>query len=354
MTPEEWNRVCISIDGIDGTFDIDFNALKVKNQRSSFLKRNTELIGSLTIGSSKDSTFYGQITDLNILSAFSKENIIEYQKCGNLTDPEYIFKWNENDWKNKSTFFLESEDLCKPKKTVYDYEFKTKRSFEKGFKLCDRIGGIPYEEWNENKTINSEGLQNACPWFWLPVRFNQNKLLSESNPQEIISESQFNWSFGSPYDVENRPCLYMDHSLHTVSNSRCDGESCHICKLITPIKFKLDGLCENSIIDTEFSLEYDDDGTQDLNWNGFGGSAIKMNLTSRQWEIVDMLNLGVVLGRTLLEAPEPENYPLGEKAWEILNDTCVGPNQRLVLLLKFSHCTKVYYLFVFKRSKSSN
>lgn len=339
LTPEKWNRICLLIDGISGTFEVYFNSIKVKNEMYPFLGGTKEVNGTIVIGSSKDSKFYGEITDLNIWSNFSSENIKEYQECNNVTNNGYIFNWDKNNWKTELPLLKEKHGLCLSNYTVYNHSFNTKRTFDEGFKLCENLGGIPYQHWKENETINTKHIEDSCPWFWMPVRFFDNKLISNRN-QETILESDIHWSFGSPKESKKRPCLYMDNSKRTIGNTRCDSEACHICQLKTPINFKLDGLCKNSIIDHEFYIWYDF-STMDLNWSGFGGSAIIMNRITRQWEIVDQLNPGVVLGRTLLEAPESENYPLGKNAWEILNDTCVGPNQKITLNLKFSHCTKV-------------
>ena len=341
LVPEQWNKICIRIDGINGTFDVFLNSLNVKHQTSAILRGTKELNGTILIGSSTDSKFYGDLTDFNIWSKLSIENIKEYNECNNITNSEYIVKWNEIELKDNSVFLLENHKLCTHKATAYNYRFKTKRSFDKGFKLCDRIGGFPFQAWKENETIYDKNLMNSCPWFWVPIRYKDDKLVNRAQTSEAILTSEIKWSFGSPDDIRNRPCLYIDNSLNAaVSNTKCDSEACHICKLVTPANFKLDGLCENSVIDNEFYLHYDS-LTKDLNWRGFGGSAIVMNKRSRQWEIVDVLNMGIVLGRTLLETPEPENYPLGVNVWEILNDTCIGPNQTLSLNLKLSRCNEV-------------
>ena len=165
---------------------------------------------------------------------------------------------------------------------------------------------------------------------------------------KIILDSEINWNFGSPLDKAARSCLYMDNPSGTVGNAFCDSTSCHICDLTTLVNFKLDGLCENSIIDNEYYLYHynNDHVTWDIKWRGFGGSMMKMNIASRQWEIVDLMNPGVILGRTILESPDRENYPLGLHLWDILNDTCVGPNQKIVLNLKFSHCSKVNMMII--------
>ena len=310
-----------------------------------FSKDLNEVNGTIVIGSSKDSKFYGEIADLNIWSNFSSENIQEYQECKNVTNNEYIFNWNTNDWKTELPLLIERNIFCMSNGTVYNYRFKTKRPFDTGFKLCEKLGGIPYQNLKDNETFNTKYIENSCPWFWIPVKFIKNKLVSYMKNQETILESELNWSFGSPKDRTKRPCLYMDNSKRKIGNMRCDSEACHVCQLKTPINFKLDGLCKNSIIDHEFYI-WNNNSTMDLNWSGFGGSAIIMNRISRQWEIVDQLNPGVVLGRTLLEAPESENYPLGLNAWEILNDTCVGPKQKIILNLKFSHCTKVNKVYI--------
>ena len=74
LTPEQWNRICLLIDGISGSFEVHFNSIRIKNEIYPFLKGPKEVNGTIVIGSSKDSKFYGEIADLNIWSNFSKEN----------------------------------------------------------------------------------------------------------------------------------------------------------------------------------------------------------------------------------------------------------------------------------------
>ena len=84
LTPEQWNRICLLIDGISGSFDVHFNSIKVQNETYQFLKGHKEVNGTIVIGSSKDSKFYGEIAVLNIWSNFNSANIQEYQECKNV------------------------------------------------------------------------------------------------------------------------------------------------------------------------------------------------------------------------------------------------------------------------------
>ena len=337
ISPEKWNSVCFSINGIVGSFEIWFNSKIIKNGTFEFLRGNMKLNETVILGSLKDSIFYGQITDLNIWSNFNDESIEEYHECKTPTMSEDVLKWNEISWKNESIILREDRNMCMSNRNIHYYKFKTGRTYDEGFRLCDQLGGKAYLP--ENGTLNAKRLIDSCPWFWIPIRYGQNNWVSDID-KKIILDSEINWNVGSPLDKTTRSCLYLDNPVGTVGNTACDATCCNICELKTPLNFKLDGLCENSIIDDEYFLQYDS-GTKDINWRGFGGSMMRMNITSRQWEIVDQLNHGVILGRTILESPEPENYPLGLNMWDILNDTCVGPNQKIVLNLKFSHCNKV-------------
>ena len=157
-----------------------------------FSKDLNEVNGTIVIGSSKDSKLYGEIADLNIWSNFSSENIQEYQTCKNVTNNEFIFNWNKNNWKTELQLLMEKNVLCMSNGTVYNHRFNTKRPFDTGFKLCEKLGGIPYQNLKDNETFNTKYIENSCPWFWIPVKFIKNKLVSNRKNQETILESELN------------------------------------------------------------------------------------------------------------------------------------------------------------------
>ena len=120
LTPEHWNKICLLIDGISGSFEVHFNSIRIKNEIYPFLKGPKEVNGTIVIGSSKDSKLYGEIADLNIWSNFSSENIQEYQECKNVTNNEYIFNWNKNNWKTELPLIREKNGLCISNGTFYN------------------------------------------------------------------------------------------------------------------------------------------------------------------------------------------------------------------------------------------
>ena len=111
---------------------------------------------------------------------------------------------------------------------------------------------------------------------------------------------------------------------------------CHICGLSLPIRFKLSGLCQDSVIDSEYFLNIADDD-KELEFTGLGQTDIKKNPDTNLWEIVDVLNSSLVRARTAIETSSGREYPFGSLSWKALNDSC----DSLVTKYKLSKCSEV-------------
>ena len=121
-----------------------------------------------------------------------------------------------------------------------------------------------------------------------------------------------------------------------VGNDDCKVPYCHFCGLTLPTSFKLTGLCQGSIIDTEYLLDIAKDG-EVLEFSGFSQTDIKKNEDSNKWEIVDVLDSSIVRARTVEKSSSDREYPLGAMSWMSLNDSCGAG----VTKFKISECEKV-------------
>ena len=110
-------------------------------------------------------------------------------------------------------------------------------------------------------------------------------------------------------------------SVGYVGGDDCEVPYCHICGLSLPIHFKLAGLCQDSIVDSEYFLNIADT-EEELEFSGLGQTDIKKNADTNQWEIVDALNHSLVRARTAIKSSSSREYPFGAMFWMSLNDSC--------------------------------
>ena len=130
--------------------------------------------------------------------------------------------------------------------------------------------------------------------------------------------------------------MYAKKDPGYVGNDDCEVPYCHFCGLSLPISFKLTGLCQGSIIDSDYFLNIAENG-EELEFSGFGQTDIKKNADTKEWEIVDVLDASLVRARADMKTSSSREYPFGSVSWVTLNDSCsVGLNQ-----YKLSECEKV-------------
>ena len=121
-----------------------------------------------------------------------------------------------------------------------------------------------------------------------------------------------------------------------MGNDDCGVPYCHICALQLPVQFKLSGLCQDSVIDSEYLLKIDD-SEEELEFIGLSQTDIKKNPDTNLWEIVDALNSSLVRAITAIESSSDRIYPFGAISWKSLNDSCAP----VITKYKLSKCAQV-------------
>ena len=282
--------------------------------------------------------YFGDFTGLLIVPDYVPEDQIQiFLKCKDITAMEKkSLQGNYTIAGNITTTEQAYEDVCAEIEETNLKVFEKKREGKKGMDLCLNLGGSLNTSSSSYEEIIEQGRKQDCSVLWFPVNYNTEE---KQWKQYAYNNSLYNlmWSKNYPIKANSRGCAYLNMASGTLENDRCGVEQCHFCYFTKSTQFNLYGICKDSIIDQSYTLIVDK-LTDRIHWKGFGKTNLVKNTNTKQWEIVQVHQPFAVLGRTLQDAPENEFYPLGDRTWEIFNDTCIGLNNVSEKSLFFSSC----------------
>ena len=216
--------------------------------------------------------------------------------------------------------------------------FETIRGKYEAMNLCLELGGHLYSSASSYQEVLLLGQKHQCSFIWVPLHYDTEEM-KWLGDNEFVPTTNIDWSRNYPKNVERRTCANLNVATGKFENERCPAKQCHYCYLGKTTQFSLTGICADSIIDQNYTL-YMDPVTQKIQWKGFGKTDLIQNISSKQWEIVQVHEPFGVIGWTLQDTPQDEFYPLGDNKWEIFNDTCIGLKNTAEKDLLFTSCNE--------------
>ena len=136
----------------------------------------------------------------------------------------------------------------------------------------------------------------------------EGKFISYKTRKPLILDGMV-WENGEPNNLGDQDCIIYGTEPGTLIDSTCILEYHAACKVTGFVSFTLDGVCEESAVDSHYVLK--PSGVI----LGYLRTEMSWNKTTKQWEIWNMEN------RTLVAAMNSSiGFPLGTFPW-YFNDT---------------------------------
>ena len=149
-------------------------------------------------------------------------------------------------------------------------------------------------------------------WVWLGYtdKEDEGKFISYKNRKPLVLDGM-KWSIGEPNNNGNQDCVTYSSELGTLGDSSCTLKCHAACKVTGFVSFTLDGVCEESAVDSHYVLQ--PNGVM----LGYLRTVMIWNETTRQWEIwnKEKRTLVATMDKTI-------GFPLGTFPWHILDVNC--------------------------------
>ncbi len=148
---------------------------------------------------------------------------------------------------------------------------------------------------------------------WVDVNTNDYKDLTDLWKPDLPNELQ--------------ECSVFAKDDGKLSDIACNVKKCFVCSWESPQSFKLKGICEESDLDPNFFLSFDEASNNFVIRGQMNSSFIVFNQDNATWDIVqaesfDQIGEGLVLG--VYKPKNAIDLPLGKKGWSLQDETCPG------------------------------
>ena len=371
-----WRHTCVSIDIDSKHVQLFENGKKQLEARVQSIQRIGDTLNHVAAGclyrSSRYLSMYGRVTDLQIFGRTLSAGIMEViTGCEERVKGD-LLSWDDTTWIRGGT----KQDI---KKENLDWKRTVCNKLTKSYHLIPhKINNIPnsikfckkYSSqlaiWNNKKefadlisylsgknimaakecqgkvTKNSVTLQ-----IWLGGQDNEEEgIWRNYYTDEVIAPQP--WAEGRPYsDGESYNCMLLEITVvdkdeqnreitsAVIKDHKCAEELyCPVCLVNLPIlKIFVRGLCKDSVYDTVYMFNTDDDG--ELLYFGQKSSMISYNRNRRQWLWSDMKdNISIATSSSPYSS-----LLMGVHTFDfsnVVDDPCIQDG--VVRKLKFTRC----------------
>ena len=345
-------------DGLDTTVFEPFQTRKQWDRKNS--NWMTNLTNSLWSGATlgwNHNKYSGYLADFQFFGrTLTTQEMYDVTTCKAFLKGD-IYSWDADDWepydkelqKNEDsavqfkTVDIPLESFCTPKQK-YTF-FPDMYDFLGSINLCKRFGG-------ELADVSTSGkVQGVLKFLGKDIgeneKYDDTLLLStySSYTDEIEDmawihyESKLTpidplpWSKDQPDGGMAERCGFFSEvqkvgSKYTSAlwDLPCNVLRPVVCEDIGEVVLKIRGLCENTRIDTTFTMVEGDKNKKRF-FAGSTGWRLFWDTGSDSWRLSSHKKKNVYVSHT-----DFATYPLGKKYWSIVNDTCVYPNPQKVQL----------------------